>query len=551
MQMSVSMQGQFLTNGELEKLCLSETDQVAFSMFENEALDYVLVSHELSTADTLAAWRLQGQFYSCIKNFLRTNSLAQHEIIRNGVYGYLKNHYNDCFGQFIQCTHHSAFQPHYAEEFLDYLLMFHNYNFRSTLKHRRDIQRTDGTATPLFYSSQEIRNRLKQDEVAIQFCFNKRHSIMGCYIFVISPDYPFPLFLKMDSKVSIWLNLYVYNLDESRTTAEWIEGFSQYRGVGAYLHDQFPEVFSKAKTIYLVGNGIMNLIPYNISHVKKDEYMMERWNFHQLTSLNEIPDLKNRSVSYPRSAILFGDMQYYSKPVEYQAKMHTRGITTRSDKLQPLPYSKHEVDNIEQLLVRHKVTVKKFMRQEALEDRLCQLSGCSPQILHFSTHAFFMKEFSPPAGGKVIDYDEQEYLDEYGYGQGLFFSNSGPEWNKDVHEKGILPRKDNILTAYEISQLDLSNTDLVILSACDTGQGSPDESVEYMGLVRAFKIAGVKSVLMSLWEVDDEATSQLMILFYKEWLKGMDYHEAFRKAQMQMKKHYSNPYYWAGFVLMD
>lgn len=162
-----------------------------------------------------------------------------------------------------------------------------------------------------------------------------------------------------------------------------------------------------------------------------------------------------------------------------------------------------------------------------------------------------MKEFSPPAGGKVIDYDEQEYLDEYGYGQGLFFSNSGPEWNKDVHEKGILPRKDNILTAYEISQLDLSNTDLVILSACDTGQGSPDESVEYMGLVRAFKIAGVKSVLMSLWEVDDEATSQLMILFYKEWLKGMDYHEAFRKAQMQMKKHYSNPYYWAGFVLMD
>lgn len=163
-----------------------------------------------------------------------------------------------------------------------------------------------------------------------------------------------------------------------------------------------------------------------------------------------------------------------------------------------------------------------------------------------------MDNIAPLAGRKILGYNEQEYLAEYGYGQGLFFSNSGVEWNQgSSDQKGIPPRLDNILTAYEISRLDLSGTDLVVLSACDTGQGSPETNTEYMGLVRAFKIAGAKSVLMSLWEVDDEATGKLMILFYKEWLKGTEYHEAFRRAQLQMSRIYSNPYYWAGFVLMD
>lgn len=549
LQMPVLLKGQLIRDADMNKL--SKTDWMSCWNLENDVLDCMSAcNYADEMADTLLSWKIQEKAYTLIKEFLLMNHLAQDKKIRDSVHDFLSYRHSFCLNRFIRLTHCSAFEPEYAENFLDYLLMYQNYNLRSAVKLRNDSLNPRSTF-PLFYSAKEIRSRLENDEIAIQFFFNKYPLVMGCYIFLISPDQSYVSFLEMDEAVSIWLNIFVYNIYESMTTEEWVGNMATYKGIGAYLHDCFPEAFEKAKTVYLAGNGIMNLMPYNISHLKEGEYMMERWNFHQLTSLNEIPELKERSAVRPRSVVLFGDMQYYSEPVEYRTNMHTRGITTRGDKLQPLPYSAQEVDKIEQLLATRRIPVEKFTRQEALEDNLCRLGGASPQVLHISTHAFFLTEFHPPAGRKVIGYNEQEYLAEYGYGQGLFFSNSGPEWNRGTHRSGILPKRDNIITAYEISQLDLSNTDLVILSACDTGQGSGDESIEYMGLVRAFKIAGVKSVLMSLWEVDDKATGRLMTLFYEEWLNSADYREAFRKAQMRMQKMYSNPYYWAGFVLMD
>jgi CHAT domain-containing protein len=112
--------------------------------------------------------------------------------------------------------------------------------------------------------------------------------------------------------------------------------------------------------------------------------------------------------------------------------------------------------------------------------------------------------------------------------------------------------EDGILTAYVVSLIDLSVTELVVLSGCETGLGDIKGNEGVYGLQRAFRIAGAKNILMSLWQVPDFATQELMTLFYTNWIKEkMDLPEAFRKAQATMRAKRPNPVYWAGFVLVE
>ena len=113
-------------------------------------------------------------------------------------------------------------------------------------------------------------------------------------------------------------------------------------------------------------------------------------------------------------------------------------------------------------------------------------------------------------------------------------------------------REDGVLTAYEISQMNLSNTELVVLSACETGLGDIQGNEGVYGLQRAFKIGGAKYLIMSLWQVPDKQTSLLMTTFYKKWLEEkMSIPDAFHAAQKQLRDSGLEPYYWAGFVLVE
>jgi CHAT domain-containing protein len=112
-------------------------------------------------------------------------------------------------------------------------------------------------------------------------------------------------------------------------------------------------------------------------------------------------------------------------------------------------------------------------------------------------------------------------------------------------------REDGILTAYEIAQIDLSNTELLVLSACETALGELKNANEgVVGLQRAFKLAGVKKMIMSLWEIPDKQTVELITLFYNNWLDGQTIREALHNAQMKMKQNYP-PFYWAAFVVVE
>ena len=133
---------------------------------------------------------------------------------------------------------------------------------------------------------------------------------------------------------------------------------------------------------------------------------------------------------------------------------------------------------------------------------------------------------------------------------GLLFAGAQTAWSGHSTElpEGV---QDGILTAKEISLLDLRDADLVVLSACETGKGEiTGEGV--FGLQRAFKQAGAQTIIMSLWPINDAATQLLMSEFYRNWItEHQSKREAFRNAQNTVRSQYEEPVYWAGFVMLD
>jgi CHAT domain-containing protein len=147
------------------------------------------------------------------------------------------------------------------------------------------------------------------------------------------------------------------------------------------------------------------------------------------------------------------------------------------------------------------------------------------------------------AGGKVF-----QQADNPLFRSGLLFAGANAAWNGKFTEG---QEEDGILTAFEVSNLYLPNTKLVVLSACETALGDIKGSEGVYGLQRAFKMAGVKNLVMSLWKVPDEATSDFMQLFYKNMFQGKPIDLSFYETQKQMKNKYRNePYQWAAWILV-
>ena len=136
---------------------------------------------------------------------------------------------------------------------------------------------------------------------------------------------------------------------------------------------------------------------------------------------------------------------------------------------------------------------------------------------------------------------------------GLFFAGADRVRQGAAPEDGV---DDGVLTAYEASQLNLEGTELVVLSACETGLGKQLNSDGVFGLRRGLQEAGADAVMMSMWSVPDKETQELMSLFYQKWLAGMEKPEALRQAQLEeretVKKRYGKdlPFYWGAFVLI-
>ncbi len=214
---------------------------------------------------------------------------------------------------------------------------------------------------------------------------------------------------------------------------------------------------------------------------------------------------------------------------------------TRGLKLENLPGSQKEVDEISILLQKNGWKTSVFTRETATETIV--KSAEKLQILHLATHGYFLaNEKSGTAGLSRSVVERNPMLRSM-----LFFAGAQNTLDKKSADSKT---DDGVLTAFEAQNLDLENTELVVLSACQTAQGKLQNGEGVYGLQRALKIAGAKNIIISLWDVDDEVGREFMLFFYKNWLGGSEISAAFRGAQLSIKAKYPQPFFWAGFVLI-
>jgi CHAT domain-containing protein len=196
-----------------------------------------------------------------------------------------------------------------------------------------------------------------------------------------------------------------------------------------------------------------------------------------------------------------------------------------------LPGTRLEGERIAALL-----QVEPWLEGEVLETRLKEQR--SPRILHLATHGFFFKDqpHDPDASGRWEDPLLRSGLLLAGYNTWLARGELPPE------------AEDGMLTAEDVTGLDLLDTELVVLSACETGLGQVHVGEGVFGLRRAFVLAGAKTLVMSLWKVPDQQTQELMVDFYRRILKGEPRAEALRQAQLALKAKHPDPCYWGAFI---
>ncbi|SFE82702.1 CHAT domain-containing protein [Thermoflexibacter ruber] len=276
----------------------------------------------------------------------------------------------------------------------------------------------------------------------------------------------------------------------------------------------FKEKIGQVKKIFFAPDGVYNQLNINVLlNPETGNYLIDETDVHLLANAKEILEIEPASSAVLQNtlpkAVLIGRPKYDSEHLQ--------------EKLSDLEGTEKEVKHIAQLLNKEQWHTEVYLGEKASESILKQSD--SPTVLHIASHGFFAaNSYEDPmfsSGLMLTSYRNDNQIDE----------------------------DDGRLTGYEAMNLSLETTDLVVLSACETGVGNVKVGEGVYGLQRAFKIAGAKNIIISLWLADDWATQSLMKEFYQLWLAEGNRRQAFRLAQQKMKDKYAHPYYWGAFVI--
>ena len=381
----------------------------------------------------------------------------------------------------------------------------------------------------------DVRGKLQQTDVAIEFVDYRvgKDSTMYAAL-VLSSHWKHARFVPLAEKNEIAAH------SENLTPLIW---------------KPILEVLGYApKNIYFAPSGLLYQLPIE-SHMLEDERpICEAYNMYRLSSTRWLVYAGDSTEG--KNAVVYGGLAYDTDVADMQkdALRYTqyRIKSSSSQRLRAaivddysyLPGTKTEAESITQTInqtAKNGDHAEMMLGYQGTEASFKSLDGQFKRIIHIATHGFYQEDKNA----------DMQSLDNALDRCGLLFAGANNKLQGMELPQGV---DDGVLTALEISQLDLQGLSLVALSACETGQGHITSDGVF-GLQRGFKKAGAQSVLMSLWKVDDEATCFLMTEFYKYWMGGKNKHDALEAAKQEVRshkeRHWDAPNYWAAFILLD
>ena len=409
------------------------------------------------------------------------------------------------------------------------------------------------------FTWQDIRQQLQPDEAAIEIVrVEKGEEELLFYVaLAITPGSEAPsVTLLRDGEAMETKNYYYYkNAIDFRV--------SDTLSYNLYWSPIRPMLLPQTTTVYVAPDGVYHKISLNsLLNPRTNRFNVEETTIRMLSSTREL--LRPPSVVSHRDAYLLGDPRYRFEDappdslsadkllVPTEPALRTDGgavsYSDKDDNLYTLPGTELEINQLAQLLRQHQWPTHTFLKGEAREEVVKQLDA--PRLLHIATHAYFLRDLLPNESSAAFGLHLPNAAANPLLRSGLMLAGAANSLRQQKMQQRDWQQEDGILTAYEAMNLNLSGTELVVLSACETGLGEIRNGEGVYGLQRAFLVAGAEGVLMSLWKVNDRITAALMRLFYERWLGGEDKATALREAQLAMIKTHRDPYYWGAFVLV-
>jgi len=429
----------------------------------------------------------------------------------------------------------------------------------------------------------QVRDALKPGEAAVEivrfwFYDGKKSTGASYYVaLVLRRESLMPEFVVLGEQKDLEK---IPLTDYRRLVAESETDSKRSTGLGRRFYSAFWQPLEAklgdSERVFVSPDGELNQVSLGIVPRTDGRLLMEACDLRTVNSTRDV--LRGEATPRSGTAVMFGNPKFDLSEAEQRAALgpaqparteaagvqtvqagETQGVAgqlsrdLRGGALEELQGTQQEVEDVSAVLERKAWKVQVFTGAAALEERVKNVR--QPRVLHLATHGFFeadqpllLGQMPQWTGKKLAAAPEDPMLRS-----GLYLAGA----NRAL--KGVTPAPDmddGILTAYEASQLDLQGTELVVLSACETGLGKTEAGEGIFGLRRALQVAGAEAVLMSLWSVPDVETRELMALFYKKWLGGKEKHQALREAQLEMrekvKARYGEdlPLYWGAFVLV-
>ena len=427
---------------------------------------------------------------------------------------------------------------------------------------------------------QQVQQKLQPNEAAIEFVnfhyWDKRWTDTTMYaaFLVLPKGQPQMVSLcnkrVLEQRINDALDkneIYVKKLYQVKDRGVTIEDNQKDTVPGLYqlVWQPLDSLLTGINTIYYAPAGLLNRINLAAISYSGNKVLGDKYAFHLMGSTRDLVNYKSEHIDKTTDTLLlYGGIQYDMDSASL-AQQHEKyfstptlndGLAIRSGNnfnWPPIEGSAEELASIQALADSQKIPTYSFTQKQATEESFIFYTHQikSPAIIHIATHGFFYPD------------EQRRSLNEEGKDAPYFMSSANTLERSGIvfaganqvtsGKKPIQGIEDGIVTAYDISNTNLQNTKLMVLSACETGLGKIENTEGVFGLQRAMRMAGCKNLLMSLWKVPDEQTALFMNYFYTQLLQEKKtIYESYQSAQKQMRELYSGqPYFWAGFVLME